>query len=156
MKSELQFHSDQFKLIEDETYAVNDEFQHLFATEMTDFFRLSLNLTADTETEESCLILAMRECIQSNFVVISRKWARAWARRAVIRNAIHLVQGKESAKPGGSLSETTSNVQSQPSEYRITAVPESLAVLDLPDFDRLVFVICVLEHYSIVDCAPPS
>jgi hypothetical protein len=28
-----------------------------------------------------------------------------------------------------------------------------LAILSLPDFDRLVFVICVLERYSILDCA---
>jgi DNA-directed RNA polymerase specialized sigma24 family protein len=153
MKSLLQFHSDQFKLIEDETYAINDEFQQLFATEMTDLFRLSLNLTADTETAENCLILAMRECIQSNCVFNSRKLARAWARRVVIRNAIHLVRAEENRKPGGSLGETTSYVQSQPNQYRTTAVPESLAVLNLPDFDRLVFVICVLEHYSIDHCA---
>jgi DNA-directed RNA polymerase specialized sigma24 family protein len=153
MKSLLQFHSDQFKLIEDETYAVNDDFQQLFATEMADLFRLSLNLTADTETAENCLILAMRECLQSNFVFSSRKLACTWARRVMIRQAIHLVQGEENRKPGGSLSETTSSVQSRPNEHRTTAVPESLAVLNLPDFDRLVFVICVLEHYSLVDCA---
>jgi hypothetical protein len=41
----------------------------------------------------------------------------------------------------------------QPSEYRIEALRESAAIFDLPDFDRLVFVICVLERYSILDCA---
>ena len=153
MKNVLQFHSDRFKLIEDENYAVNDEFQQLFATEMTDIFRLSLNLTADTETAERCLILAMGECLQSNCVFNSRELSRAWARRVVIRNAIHLVQAEESRKPGGSLSGTTSYVQSQPNRYRATAVPESLAVLNLPDFDRLVYVICVLEHYSVAHCA---
>jgi DNA-directed RNA polymerase specialized sigma24 family protein len=30
---------------------------------------------------------------------------------------------------------------------------ESRAVLELPEFDRLVFVICVLERLSILDCA---
>ena len=153
MKSVLQFHSDRFKLIEDETYAVNDEFQLLFATEMTDLFRLSLNLTADIETAERCLILAMRECLQSSCFFNSRKLSRAWARRVVIRNAIHLVQAEESRKPGDSLGEPAFCVQSQPSRYRTTAVPESLAVLNLPDFDRLVYVICVLEHYSVAHCA---
>jgi hypothetical protein len=153
MKGVLQFHSDRFKLIEDEAYAVNDEFQQLFATEMTDIFRLSLNLTADTETAERCLILSMRECLQSNCVFNSRKLSRAWARRVVIRNAIHLVHAEENRKPGGSLGKTTSHAQSQPNQYRTTAVPESLAVLNLPDFDRLVYVICVLEHYSVAHCA---
>ena len=41
----------------------------------------------------------------------------------------------------------------QPREYRIEALRDSLAILELPDFDRLVFVICVLERYSILDCA---
>jgi DNA-directed RNA polymerase specialized sigma24 family protein len=153
MSSSLQFHSDQFKLVEDGTYAVNDEFQQLFATEMTDLFRLSLNLTADIETAERCLIVAMSECLQSNCVFNSRKLSRAWARRVVIRNAIHLVQAQESRKPDGSLAPTTSYVQSQPNQYRTTAAPESLAVLNLPDFDRLVYAICVLEHYSVAHCA---
>jgi len=131
----LQFHSDQFKLVEDETYAVNDEFQQLFATEMTDLFRLALNLTADIEAAERCLILAMRECLQSHCAFNSRKLSRAWARRVVIRNAIHLVQEQESRKLDGSLAKTTSHVQSQPNQYRTTAGPESLAVLNLPDFD---------------------
>ena len=26
-------------------------------------------------------------------------------------------------------------------------------MLDIPEFDRLVFVICVLERYSMLDCA---
>ena len=30
---------------------------------------------------------------------------------------------------------------------------DALAILTLPDFDRLVFVFCVLERYSILDCA---
>ena len=153
MKSVLQFHSDRFKLIEDETYAVNDGFQQLFAAEMTDLFRLSLNLTADIDMAERCLILAMRECLQSNCAFNSRELSRAWARRVVIRNAIHLAQAEESRKPGGSLSETTSYAQPQPNQHRATTVPESLAVLNLPDFDRLVYVICVLEHYSIAHCA---
>ena len=49
MKSAIQFHSNQFKLIEEDTYATTDDFQRLFAREMTDLFRLSLHLTADAE-----------------------------------------------------------------------------------------------------------
>jgi hypothetical protein len=32
-------------------------------------------------------------------------------------------------------------------------MPDAHAILTLPDFDRLIFVICVLERYSILDCA---
>ena len=33
------------------------------------------------------------------------------------------------------------------------AIAESESILDLPEFDRFVFVICVLERYSMLDCA---
>lgn len=151
MKSALQFHSYQFKLTEEETYATTDDFQRLFAREMSDLFRLALHLTADAEKAESCLILAMRECFANSNV--SKEWALIWARRMVVCNAIRLVLETEDAIPNGIDSEDEPNFHLQPSDYRIEALRESLSILVLPDFDRLVFVICVLERYSILDCA---
>ena len=151
MKSALQFHSYQFKLTEEETYATTDDFQRLFAREMSDLFRLALHLTADAEKAESCLILAMRECFANSNV--SKEWALIWARRMVVCNAIRLVLETEDAIPNGIDSEDEPNFHLQPSDYRIEALQDSLAVLALPDFDRLVFMICVLERYSILDCA---
>jgi DNA-directed RNA polymerase specialized sigma24 family protein len=151
MKSALQFHSNQFKLIEEDTFATTDDFQRLFAKEMTDLFRLSLLLTADAEKAECCLILAMRECMAIS--TVSKKWALNWARRMVVRNAIRLVAGKKSAMPNDTYSEAGPDFHLQPSEYRIEAIQDAHAILTLPDFDRLAFVICVLERYSILDCA---
>jgi len=151
MKSALQFHSNQFRLTEEDTYATTDDFQKLFAREMTDLFRLSLQLTADAEKAESCLILAMRECFANSNV--SKEWALIWARRTVIRNAIRLVLETENAMPKDICSEAGPDFHLQPSEYRIEALRESPAILELPGFDRLAFVICVLERYSILDCA---
>jgi len=151
MKSALQFHSNQFKSIEEETYATTDDFQRLFAREMTDLFRLSLQLTADAEKAESCLIFAMRECFANS--TVSKGWALIWARRTLVRNAIRLVLGTENAIPYNVYSEAGPDFHLQPSEFRIEALRDSLAILTLPDFDRLAFVICVLERYSILDCA---
>jgi len=151
MKSVLQFHSDRFKLIEDNTYATTDDFQRLFAREMTDLFRLSLHLTADAEKAESCVILAMRECFANS--AVAKEWALIWARRMVVRNAIRLVLGTERVMPSDTCCEAEPDFHLQPSDYRIEALRESLSILVLPDFDRLVFVICVLERYSILDCA---
>jgi DNA-directed RNA polymerase specialized sigma24 family protein len=147
MKSALQFHSYQFKLTEEETYATTDDFQRLFAREMSDLFRLALHLTADAEKAESCLILAMRDCFSGK--TVSKEWAHTWARRMVVRNAIRLVLGRENNIP----CEIVADVCLQPSQYRIEVLRESVAILGLPDFDRLAFVICVLERYSILDCA---
>jgi len=151
MKSALQFRSDQFKLIEEDTFATTDDFQRLFAKEMTGLFRLSLLLTADAEKAECCLIRAMRECLAIS--TVSKRWALNWARRMVVRNAIRLVAGTESAMPDDTCSEAGPDFHLQPSEYRIEAMPDAHAILTLPDFDRLIFVICVLERYSILDCA---
>jgi hypothetical protein len=151
MKSALQFHSNQFKLIEEDTYATTDDFQRLFVREMTDLFRLSLLLTADAEKAECCLIHAMRECFAIS--TVSKKWALIWARRMVVRNAIRLVVGTEDAMPIDICGDAGPDFHLQPSEYRIEALQDSLPILELPDFDRLVFVICVLQRYSILDCA---
>jgi hypothetical protein len=151
MKSALQFHSNQFRLIEEDTHATTDDFQKLFAREMTDLFRLSLQLTAHAEKAENCLILAMRECFANS--TVSKEWALIWARRMVVRNAIRLVLETEDGMPNDVCSEAGPDFHLQPSEYRIEALRDSLAILELPDFDRLVFVICVLERYSILDCA---
>ncbi|MGO9434734.1 MAG: RNA polymerase sigma factor [Terracidiphilus sp.] len=151
MKSALKFHSNQFELIEEETYATTDDFQRLFAKEMTGLFGLSLHLTADAEKAESCLILAMRECFANS--AVSKQWALIWARRTVIRNAIRLVLGTKKTMPHDVWSKAGPDFHLQPSEYRIEELRDSRAILALPDLDRLVFVICVLERYSILDCA---
>ena len=129
------------------SYATDDDFQQLFAKESTSFYRLSLQLTADAEKAERCLNRAMRDCIgRCN---ISRNFAQVWARRMVIRNAIRLILEIDNDIACG----TESEFHLQASEYRIEELRESVAVLDLPHLDRLVFVICVLERLSILDCA---
>ena len=151
MKSALQFHSNQFKFVGEDTYATAEDFQRLFAREMADLFCLSLHLTADAEKAESCLILAMKECLDNS--TVSKEWAHIWARRMVIRNAIRLVLGAEKAIPIDIYGEAGPDFHLQSGEFRMEELDNSLAILELPDFDRLVFVICVLERYSILDCA---
>lgn len=74
-------HSTGYRRISNETqpYATDEDFRLLFETEITDFFRLSLQLTADVEKAERCLILAMRDCFGRN--TIARSFLRIWARR---------------------------------------------------------------------------
>ena len=151
MKTALQFHSRQFKLAEKDIYATTDDFQGLFAREMTDLFRLSLQLTADAEKAETCLILAMRECFAN--AAVAKEWALIWTRRTIIRNAICLVFSTENGLPIDPHSDVGPDFHLQACGYRLEALRNSLTILALPDFDRLVFVICVLERYSIMDCA---
>ena len=123
------------------SYATEDDFNQLFTAEVNDFFRLSLQLTADARKADRCLTLAMKDC--SGAKTIFRDFARVWARRMVIRNAIHLLQSIDS---DSACDEQSSGLQN---ENHLKMTP----VLGPPEFDRLAFVICVLEHFSIQDCA---
>jgi len=128
-------------------YAAAEDFEQFFATQNTDLVRLSLQLTADAEKAERCLILAMRDCFFRRSVL--RGGVHTWARRMVVRNAIRLVWGT----PNDFFGESGFEFHSQPSYYSLEALRESIAILTLPDLDRLAFVICVLERYSILECA---
>lgn len=151
MLSALQIHRNRRHAEELDSCATAEDFQQMFATEMRDLFHLSLQLTGDAETAESCLIAAMRDCFSVS--TVSKEWVHTWARRMVVRNAIRLVSGSEINIP----CEIISVVCLQPAPYRIEVLRESVAILDaildLPDFDRLAFVICALERYSILDAA---
>ena len=132
-------------------YARKEEFVGVFECERVGLQRLALLLTANSETAKRCLSRAFRECIASTLV--SKEWVVSWTRRMVIRNAINLVIG-----PGGRSFVTTNDevddgfVAFSPDDT-LDAIAASELVLDLPEFERFVLVICVLERYSIHDCA---
>jgi DNA-directed RNA polymerase specialized sigma24 family protein len=132
-------------------YASKEEFVILFESERMALQRLALLLTANSEAAKRCLIRAFRECIPSSSV--SKEWILSWTRRMVIRNAISLVMN-----PGGqSLVNTNDDVDQGLTEFSPDdspgAITTSESILDLPELDRFVFVICVLERYSTHDCA---
>ena len=132
-------------------YARKDEFASVFASERVALQRLALLLTANSEVAKRCLIRAFQECIESSSV--SKQWVHSWTRRMVIRNAVSLVMGPE----GQSFVNTNRNADDQLIAFSpddsLDANAESESILDLPEFDRFVFVICVLERYSMHDCA---
>jgi DNA-directed RNA polymerase specialized sigma24 family protein len=128
-------------------YAAAQDFERLFAKESIDLLALALHLTTDAEKAERCVILAMRDCVFRSS--ISNNRIHTWARRMVMRNAIRLVWGT----PNDILGESGFEFHLQPSDFPLEALRDSVAILTLPDLDRLAFVICVLERYSILDCA---
>lgn len=127
--------------------ATPKDFESLFAREAIDLLRLSLQLTADAGKAGNCVTLAMRDCFFRSSV--SKDQVNTWARRMVMRNAIRMVWGESN----DILAESGTEFHLQPSGFPLEALRESVAVLSLPDLDRLAFVICVLERYSILDCA---
>ena len=132
-------------------YASEEEFARVFECERVGLQSLALLLTANKEAAKRCMILALRECIASHSVF--KGWVLSWTRRMVIRNAISLA-----LEPGGQSFVNTNCDEgigsiALPPDDSLDAIAESEAVLCLPERERFVFVICVLERYSMHDCA---
>jgi hypothetical protein len=147
MKSMLPLHSHRLSSSDQDLLSTPEDLEQLFAKEMTKLFCLAMHLTADADRAETCLILAMRDCFETNRLAKHR--ALTWARRMVIRNGMRLVLGIENEI----LCESGLDFPLQPMEFPIDALRDSVAIRNLHDLDRLAFVICVVERYSILDCA---
>ena len=129
-------------------YATARDFCSEFAAHLTDLYQLSLLLAGGHERAEYCLVAGFEDCVRANGVF--KEWARCWAKRAIIQTAIREL------KPRSGIASSSS--MTVPAYFGDFPRGESThftldAVLALDDFDRLVFVMSVLEHYSENDCA---
>jgi DNA-directed RNA polymerase specialized sigma24 family protein len=119
-------------------YATAADFCRIFADNMDRLYLLSLLLTADHALAEKCFVRGLEAARSDNTVF--KEWAESWARRTIITNAIRMIGSRVE---GGS-DRSSAEVQGLPSELA--------AVVGLKTFDRFVFVMSVLEHYSEGDC----
>ena len=125
-------------------YATQDEFCRIFAEEENALYLLALLLTADASKAEQCFVAGLEDSIQGNRVF--KEWARSWSKRTIIKNALRLI----SAVPG--------QVNSAPHVSDLQGLPVDLgdsltAVLRLAPLERFVFVMSVLEGYSLQECS---
>ena len=124
-------------------YATCEDFLKIFCEEMRGFYQLSFLLTGDHQKAERCFAGGMDDCVKENRVF--REWARSWAKRVIVKNAIRELH------PQSRHSNSSVRVKPQfsdPSEHF-----GKDAVSRLGDFERFVFVLCVLERYGEHDCA---
>jgi hypothetical protein len=134
---------------EGNVYASHEDFQTVFNEGLQELFQLSFLLTNDPARAERCLVSGLEDCATGNPVF--REWARSWAKRAIIQNAIREVK----PRPSQSNSPLSRAMFSNTDEHsrRPGGHFEIDAILRLADFDRFVFLMSVLEHYSEHDCA---
>jgi hypothetical protein len=130
-------------------YASREDFRRIFREETNGLYQLSLLLTRDSVKAEQCFVGGLEDCVTGNSVF--RDWARSWAKRAIIQNAIRELKPRL-IHSNSRLSETIFPNIDQLSSARGEHF-EVDAVLRLEDFERFVFVMSVLEHYSEYDCA---
>jgi hypothetical protein len=109
---------------------------------------LSFLLTADRTKAEECFVSGLEDCIEGTYVF--RDWAQSWARRTIIQNAIRRLAPRKNHStvadvPGDAAS--CGLGRTQDADYAIARI------LRLEHFERLVFVMSVLEKYSDQDCS---
>jgi hypothetical protein len=124
-------------------YASVEDFQHIFDEDMNRLHLLSLLLTGDMEKAEQCFISGLEDATKGNPVF--KEWARSWARRMIILNAVRVMNPRPMDGTGGA---NPALLNALPAEQRPFA-----AILELEAFDRFVYVMSVLERYSDQHCA---
>jgi hypothetical protein len=126
-------------------YATGGDFCRIFKEDMNGLYLLAFLLTADESLAEQCFVSGLEDSQKGNPVF--REWARSWARRTIIQKAIRLIR----PRPEGN---GDSNSWSNRNAVQATTEPVEIeAIVALPVFERFVFVMTVLEHYSDQECS---
>jgi DNA-directed RNA polymerase specialized sigma24 family protein len=130
-------------------YASHEDFHALFNENLKELYELSFLLTRDPAKAERYLVTGLEDCVSGNRVF--RQWARSWAKRTIVQHAIRELRPRPSrstsALSGAIFPGIVQHLGAAGGHFEIDAV------LRLADFDRFVFVMSVLEHYSEHDCA---
>jgi hypothetical protein len=129
-------------------YASREDFRKIFDEDSNGLYQLSFLLTGNPEKAQRCFVSGFEDCVTGNPVF--REWAHCWAKRTLIQNAI------AELKPRPTRSNSPLSATIFPNIDQLSRGPgghfEIDAVLGLEDFERFVFVISILEHYSEQDC----
>ncbi len=129
-------------------YATSTEFCRAFTDNMDSMHLLSFLLMGDLTRAEECFVSGLAECVTGSHVF--RDWAQSWARRTIIQNAIRMLAPLKGHS-------AVADVSSDSVSCNFACTPEAgytiRSILRLKDFERLVFVMSVLEEYSNQDCA---
>lgn len=129
------------RVLRADEYASVKDFCAIFRQDVRSLYLLALMLTGSEAKAGTCFVGAFEECQASTRVF--KPWANAWSKLRVIDKAVQAVDpraGKGADRRG------------QPGD--VCELPEELAsVLKLEGFQRFVYVLTVLEKYSLRDAA---
>jgi len=129
-------------------YANGDDFCRIFDENANSLYMLAFLLMADHAWAEQCFISALEDAVEGNTVF--REWAHSWSCRAIIQNAVRLVKPRPDDASGSLRSNSGDSDFKGPSAERQI---ELSAVVGLEVFERMVYVMTVLERYSDHECS---
>lgn len=123
-------------------YATRADFCDAFADNTNSIYLLAFLLTASHKAAEHCFVAAVEEAFKPNTVF--KEWAIFWIRCTLITCAITTI-----------FDPSNRDKRSADSWYPAQGKGGLAidAITHLADLDRFVFVISVLEHYSVYECS---
>lgn len=130
-------------------YATREDFLQIFKEEINRLYQLLFLLTGDHQKAERCCVASIDDCARENRVF--REWACVWAKRVIVENAIRELNLRQKHSNSSAVVPTAFSNNRQLSGP--TGHFGADAVLRLADFDRFVFVLCVLERHRAHECA---
>jgi hypothetical protein len=132
-------------------YAHPVDFCRLFTEETQSLYLLSLLMTADHRSAEGCFLASFEECVHRASIVL-KDGLRTWARHTIIKNSILMLASHQTGNEGRSLTQDVGLLEcdSFRKQERDVAISN---IFVLEDFERAIYVICVLERYSELTCA---
>lgn len=131
-------------------YATTGDFCRIFREDMESLYLLSLVLTADPQKAEQSFVAGLDDSTAGNWVF--KEWARSWARRVVIKNAIRAIA------PDAAFEKTSKTRNGEGAallqEFNQPQLPAELVALSqLPSLERFAFVMSACEGYADHDSA---
>ena len=127
-------------------YATSEDFYKILDEDLTHLYQVSFLLTGDQQKAERCFVACIEACADKNWVF--RDWARPWTIRVVVENAIRELTPRPTRSNSSSLPSLRTRQSTNPTGYF-----DAESLMGLPDFDRFVFVLRVLERYPENECA---
>jgi hypothetical protein len=130
-------------------YASCEDFRRVFEEDLHGLYQLAFLLTADHRRAERSFVAGLEDCVKESRVF--REWARTWAKRVIVKNAIrelHPQSNHSNFSVRLPIVFCTKLQLGDPSGHF-----DKDAVSRLGDFERFVFVLCVLERYREHECA---
>ena len=121
-------------------YATRADFAEVFENDFEPLYRLAFLLTANHVDAERCFAAAIEDVFEKS--VVLKDWARSWIKRSLIKNAIRIVFPESPMHEDRNLWSETPDSD-----------PEVSALTLLPPIERFVFVMVMLEGYSIRECS---
>ncbi len=125
-------------LYEKTNISPHDEACRLFKRGMTSLYMLSLMLTADVDSAESCFVASLGDCMTMK--PTDGEWTNGWTRRVLVQNAIEMLRSSVASDE----LLVSCNLGLKPALH---------AVMRLKKFERFVFVLSILEGYSDRECS---